>query len=118
MQRLGLELAVGFVQIDLAGAEGQRVASLREDGVCHPEHADVERDRRVEIGDSQNEMVEPIDAHELTLPTSSDSCDQVGWVSQIRVQPHLVQQLADIEIAGRAVGLPTVVAQEHPHRVV
>ena len=29
-----------------------------------------------------------------------------------------MRQLADVEVAGRAVGFPAVVAQEQPHRIV
>src|SRR5450755_2358789 len=61
VQRLRLELVTGRMQIDLAAAEGQRMASVVKNGVSHTEHADVELDGRVEVSNGENEMVEPID---------------------------------------------------------
>jgi hypothetical protein len=53
-----------LMQVHLAGTKGQRTAPIAEDGIRHAKHANVERDRRVEIGNGQNEMVEAINTHE------------------------------------------------------
>ena len=41
------------------------MTSVPEDGVGHAEHAGIELDGRVEIGDGEDKMVEAIDAHDL-----------------------------------------------------
>jgi hypothetical protein len=71
VQRLRLELVTSGMQIDLAGAESQRMTSVPENGVCHAEYTDVEVDGRVDIRDGKNELVEAIDTHEVSLASRS-----------------------------------------------
>ena len=57
-----LEFGAGAVQIDLLIAEMERDSPFAERLQAHAE-AFVERDRRVDVGDGQDEVVEGGDAH-------------------------------------------------------
>jgi hypothetical protein len=62
------ELVAGLVQIDLLPAEHQRLAPGAEGLAPHAQDVAVERDRAVQVGDGQHQMVEMVDGdHALSL---------------------------------------------------
>jgi hypothetical protein len=60
---LGIELVTGLMQIDLGVAEDKRGAACAERHCLHAENVGVEGHGGVEVGDSQYQMIEPVDAH-------------------------------------------------------
>lgn len=52
------EFAVDLVEVDLAGAEGQRAASVAEDDRAHAQDAFVEADGPIDVGDCQYQVVQ------------------------------------------------------------
>ena len=56
------------MQVDLLWTEAERLASRAEGDARHAEHSRIERNRRVDIGDCQNEMVEVIDRNHGYVP--------------------------------------------------
>jgi hypothetical protein len=51
------------VQIELVGAEPQRAPAVPEGDRLHAEHAHVEVDGLVDVGDGQDQVVDAIDHH-------------------------------------------------------
>jgi hypothetical protein len=64
MAGLWLKLVTGFVQVDLAVAEGQSRASSAERHRLHAKHSGIELHGGLRVGNRQHQMVEAIDAHE------------------------------------------------------
>ena len=59
--RLWLELTTGLVQVQLLIAERERSPSLAERDRRHAEHPLIERDRLIEIGDGEDDVVDALD---------------------------------------------------------
>jgi hypothetical protein len=64
------------MQVDLAAAELQPSTTSTEDNRLHAEDVAIESHRPVNIGDRENEVVEPIDAHSLS---SSSGTTKLKW---------------------------------------
>src|SRR4029453_4491700 len=80
---LGLQVPARLVGLELGAAEPQGRPGGAEGDWLHAEHADVEVDGLVEVGDGEDQVVDPVDddrrawrcwgAHAATVPTST------GW---------------------------------------
>jgi hypothetical protein len=59
---LGIELVTGFMRIDLGVAENKCGAACAERHFRHAENMGLEGHRWVDVGDSQYQMIQPVDA--------------------------------------------------------
>jgi 8-oxo-dGTP pyrophosphatase MutT (NUDIX family) len=60
---LGLQLVTRLVQVELVGAEAEGAAVGAEGDRLHAEHADIEVDGLVDVGNGEDQMVNAVDDH-------------------------------------------------------
>src|SRR4029453_18452676 len=77
---LGFQFATRLVQVKLVAAEPQGAAAGAEADRLHAQHADIEVDGLVDVGDGEDQVVDPVDdercgrrwgAHAATVPAST-----------------------------------------------